>query len=492
MTIPATVAPPAPRSGSAASGRLLIVSNRLPMTMRVHDGTVRVQRSSGGLATGLRGVHEDTGGIWIGWPGLSTEQAGRLWPEMQRTLAAAGAAGIPLSRQELDGFYSRFSNGALWPVLHDRVDHPVPDADAWSLYRKVNERYADAVVERLRPGDRVWVHDYQLMLVPRLVRERCPNSRIGFFLHTPFPDPASFATLPHATALLEGLLGADVVGFHTSTYARRFLHAVGEQLHRQVRSDDVLVGLRRVHVCTFPMGIDVASFDACAADPAVHAAAQRLRGSRGVARFLGVDRLDYTKGITERLLAFERLLTRSPEWRGRVQLSQLAVPSREDVSAYRSLRGRVERVVNRINGAFARPGWTPVEYRYGSVDMPALVALYRATDVMLVTPIRDGMNLVAKEFVASRSDLMGTLVLGERAGAAEELRSSLLVDPNDPDALVRAYRAALEMTSAEQRTRMRGLRRIVAGNDVFRWAAGFLGTLDARTSKRRRLALRLG
>jgi trehalose 6-phosphate synthase/phosphatase len=492
MTIPATVAPPTSRSGSAALGRLLIVSNRLPMTMRVHDGTVRVQRSNGGLATGLRGVHEDTGGLWIGWPGLSTEQAGALWPEMQRRLAAVGAAGIPLSRHELDGFYSRYSNGALWPVLHDRVDHPNPDDDARALYRGVNERYADAVIERLRPGDRVWVHDYQLMLVPRLVRARCPDARIGFFLHTPFPDPSSFATLPHAAALLDGLLGADVVGFHTSTYARRFLHAVGEQLHVQARGDDVLVGARRVHVCAFPMGIDVASFDACAADPAVRAEAQRLRGSRGVARFLGVDRLDYTKGIAERLLAFERLLIRSPEWRGRVQLSQLAVPSREDVRAYRSLRERVERVVNRINGAFARPGWTPVEYHYGSVDMSALVALYRATDVMLVTPIRDGMNLVAKEFVASRSDLRGTLVLGERAGAAEELRSSLLVDPNDTEALVRAYRTALDMSSAEQRTRMRGLRRIVASNDVFRWAAGFLGTLDARTSTRRKLALRLG
>jgi trehalose 6-phosphate synthase/phosphatase len=492
MTAPLTIAPPVSRRAPAAPGRLLIVSNRLPMTMRVDEGVVQVQRSSGGLATGLRGVHEESGGVWIGWPGLSIEQAGTLWPEMERQLAAAGAAGVPLSRRELNGFYSRYSNGSLWPVLHDRVDHPSPDDDAWALYRSVNERYADAVIERLRPGDRVWVHDYQLMLVPRLVRERCPQARIGFFLHTPFPDPDSFATLPEAGALLDGLLGADVVGFHTATYARRFLHAVGEQLHRQVRGDDVLVGSRRVHVCAFPMGIDVAAFDACAADPAVRAEAQRLRGSRRVARFLGVDRLDYTKGITERLLAFERLLTRSPEWRGRVELSQLAVPSREDVGAYRALRERVERVVTRINATFARPGWTPVEYRYGSVELPTLVALYRATDVMLVTPLRDGMNLVAKEFVASRSDCRGTLVLGERAGAAEELRSSLLVDPNDPEALVRAYRTALGMTTAEQRTRMRGLRRIVAGNDVFRWAAGFLGTLDARTSSRRRLALRIG
>jgi len=493
MTTPALIAPlPARRRSGAPGGRLLIVSNRLPMTMRVQRGAVRVQRSSGGLATGLRGVHSDTGGIWIGWPGLSTEQAGALWPEMQRRLNEVGAAGIPLSRRELDGFYSRYSNGTLWPVLHDRVDHPAPDDAAWALYRAVNQRYADAVVERLRPGDRVWIHDYQLMLVPRLVRERCPHARIGYFLHTPFPDPSSFATLLHASELLDGLLGADVIGFHTSAYARRFLHAVGEQSHREVRGDDVLIGSRRVHVGAFAMGIDVASFDACAAEPDVRIEAQRLRGTRGVARMLGVDRLDYTKGITERLLAFEQLLTRSPEWRGRVQLSQLAVPSREDVRAYRSLREHVEQVVNRINGAFARPGWTPVEYRYGSVDMSALVALYRAADVMVVTPIRDGMNLVAKEFVASRSDCRGTLVLGERAGAAEELRSSLLVDPTDTDALVQTYRTALGMSAAEQRTRMRGLRHIVAGNDVFRWAAGFLESLDSRTAKRRALVLRLG
>jgi len=493
MATPAPLVPLTPRNRSVAPrGRLLIVSNRLPMTMREHRGAVHVQRSSGGLATGLRGVHADTGGIWIGWPGVSTEQAGALWPEMQQRLEAAGAAGIPLSRRELDGFYSRYSNGALWPVLHDRVDQPAPDDDAWALYRAVNERYADAVVERLRPGDRVWVHDYQLMLVPHLVRERCPHARIGFFLHTPFPDPASFATLPHARTLLDGLLGADVIGFHTATYARRFLQAVEEQVQRALRGDDVVVGSRRVHVGAFAMGIDVASFDACAAEADVRTEAQRLRGTHGVARLLGVDRLDYTKGITERLLAFERLLTRRPEWRGRVQLSQLAVPSREDVHAYRSLRGCVEQMVHRINGAFARPGWTPVEYRYGSVEMPALVALYRAADVMLVTPVRDGMNLVAKEFVASRSDCLGTLVLGERAGAAEELRSSLLVDPTDTDALARTYRTALEMSAAEQRTRMRGLRHAVAGNDVFRWAAGFLETLDSRTAGRRRLALRLG
>jgi trehalose 6-phosphate synthase/phosphatase len=492
MTSPASLLPDVPQRGATASGRLLIVSNRLPVTLRIEKGAVRMQRSSGGLATGLRGVHEDTGGIWIGWPGMPANHGDALWPEVQRILRAAGTIGIRLSQHELDGFYTRYSNGALWPVLHDRTDHPLPDEDSWALYRAVNERYADEVVRRIRPGDRVWVHDYQLMLVPRLIRQRCPNARIGYFLHTPFPDASSFATLPHAESLLHGLLGADVIGFHTPAYARRFLHAVASQLHRPIRGGDVVLGARRAHVCAFPMGIDVAAFDACAADPDVRADASRIRGTRGIARFLGVDRLDYTKGITERLVAFERLLTRSPELRGRVQLSQLAVPSREDVSAYRTLRQGVERLVHRINGTFARPDWTPVEYRYGSVDMRKLVALYRAADVMLVTPLRDGMNLVAKEFVASRSDCRGALILGERAGAAEELHASLLVDPSDTDALVGTYRSALAMSRAEQGTRMRGLRRVVAGNDVFRWATSFLDTLDAHTGARRPLALRLG
>jgi trehalose 6-phosphate synthase/phosphatase len=476
-------------SDAASRGRLLIVSNRLPVTISVERGELRATRSSGGLATGLRGVHEESGGLWIGWPGLPADRGRGDWPAVQRLLSESGAVGVPLSPREIDGFYARYSNGALWPVLHDRLDHPAPDEDAWTLYRAVNERYADEVVKHIRPGDRIWVHDYQLMLVPRLVRARCPLARIGFFLHTPFPEASSFAALPHSAALLEGMLGADVVGFHTDAYAQRFLHAVTDALRHPVRGDDVVVGPRRAHVCAFPMGIDAGSFEACDARPAD---ASRMRGARGVARFLGVDRLDYTKGITERLVAFERLLTRTPELLGRVQLFQLAVPSREDLSAYRALRQRVERLVQRINGAFGRPGWTPVDYRYGSVDMKGLVALYRAADVMLVTPLRDGMNLVAKEFVASRTDCRGALILGRDAGAAGQLRSSLLVDPGDPEALVRAYRDALFMSPGEQGARMRGLRRVVAEHDVFRWAAGFLETLDARTATARRLAVRPG
>jgi trehalose 6-phosphate synthase/phosphatase len=319
------------------------------------------------------------------------------------------------------------------------------------------------------------------MLVPRLLRARHPRARIGFFLHTPFPGRDALAALPPAqrAALLDGLLGADLVGFHTADYVERFLDAARTVLGRRVHDAVVEGGSRGTRVGVFPMGIDAGAFAARAADARVVAAAARLREPGG-SLLVGVDRLDYTKGIPERLEALERLLDGSPELRGRVRLFQLAVPSRERVPAYRTLRERVEALVARVNGRFARDGWTPVEYVYGSVDPLALAALYRAADVMLVTPLRDGMNLVAKEFVASRVDDGGVLVLGARAGAAAELRAALLVDPADAAGTARAYHAALTMTAAERRVRMRRLRAAVHGHDVFRWAARFLDALGAR------------
>ena len=493
MTIPAMVAPSSSRSGSAAPARLLIVSNRLPMTMRVQQGAVRVQRSSGGLATGLRGVHADTGGLWIGWPGLSTEQAGTLWPEMQRHLAAAGAAGVPLSRQELDGFYSRYSNGALWPVLHDRLDHPAPDDEAWSLYRAVNERYADAVVERLRPGDRVWVHDYQLMLVPRLVRDRCPHARIGFFLHTPFPDPASFATLPHATALLEGLLGADVVGLPHSTPMRAGSSTrSASSCIGQVRGDDVFLGPRRAHVCAFPMGIDVASFDACATDPAVRAEAQRLarhQWRRPVPR-RGPARLHQGN---HRATARLRAAAHAQPPSGGAASSFRSSPCRRARTCARTarLRGRVERVVNRINGAFARP-------ELDSRGIPLRLGGHAGAGRALPRGGRHARDAAPRRDESRRQGvrrlalgLLGTLVLGERAGAAEELRSSLLVDPPTPtrSCVPIAPHSACPQRSNESDARTaanRGRqRRVPLGVGISRDP----GLEDER---RRKLALRLG
>jgi trehalose 6-phosphate synthase/phosphatase len=397
---------------------------------------------------------------------------------VSRELALRGAVGVPLTAEDVAGYYDRFANGALWPVLHDRPDLACATAADWARYQAVNERFADVVAGALRPGDRVWIHDYHLLLLPRLLRARRPEARIGVFLHTPFPGVASLTRLPRHAALLDGLLGADVVGLHTPAYQARLVEAVGAVLGRRADAHEVPDGDRRVRLHASPMGIDAAAFEARAADPAIAPRVAMLRRGGGPL-FVGVDRLDYTKGLPERLRAFARLLERDPALRGRARLFQLAVPSREDVPAYQALRAEVEALVARINARFGDDRWTPVEYVYGSLGADDLAALYRAADVMLVTPLRDGMNLVAKEFVASRGDEDGVLVLSAGAGAAGELRAALLVDPGDVDGMASACETALAMSPAERRVRMRRLRRTVHRHDVHQWTRECLMALGA-------------
>ena len=464
-----------PAGPAAAPGRTLIVSNRLPMTARLEDGEVLLQQSDGGLATGLRGVHEREGGLWIGWSGLTDRASLSAHRTVDHRLRDLGALSVPLSEEEVAGYYRGYSNGALWPVLHGCLRHPLVASRDWELYRAVNQRYADVVAQHLRAGDRVWVHDFHLMLLPRLVRDRCPDARIGFFLHTPFPPAESFATLRGASALLEGLLGANRIGFHTRDYGRHLTAAVQLMLGHPPVSDETEDDGCQPSVFTCPMGIDVPFFAAWARKPAVIAEAARIRSGCEGPLFVGIDRLDYTKGIPERLLAFERLLELEPNLRGHARLIQVAVPSREDARGYAENRRLVETLVARINHRYG--GWTPVEYRCGRVDTATLVALYRAADVMLVTPLRDGMNLVAKEFVACRDDEDGVLVLSSRAGAAAELYAAVLTDPHDLNDLVRAYRVALAMPAVERRVRMRQLRLTVQRHDVFQWSKRCLEAL---------------
>jgi trehalose 6-phosphate synthase/phosphatase len=475
------------------AGRVLIVSNRLPVTVDLDGARVGLRPSNGGLATGLRRYHEGSSSTWIGWSGLSTEASGGMQREIQACLADVDAVGVSLREVEVAGFYRRFANSVLWPLLHNEPLWEQAEATDWAVYQAVNTRFADAISRVLQPGDRVWIHDYHLMLVPRLLRARHPdvrNVRIGFFLHTPFPEVRGLASLPQGVALLDGVLGADAIGLHTRAYAERLAEAVRTILGRRVAlaagtgtADDAG---RAVLVHANPMGIDVTAFTARAADPRVPPRVAALRAA-GCPLFVGVDRLDPTKGIPQRLEAFGRLLELRPHLRGRARLLQLAVPSRTDVPVYRSLRARVEEIVRCLNARFGIAGWTPIEYVYDSVDDIELAALYRAADVMLVTPLCDGMNLVAKEFVASRTDQDGVLVLSEHAGAAAELRSALLVDPGDVDQLARAYAAALDMSPAERRVRMRRLQTCVRAHDVRRWADACLHYLDAAPTAVRRV-----
>jgi trehalose 6-phosphate synthase/phosphatase len=458
------------------ASRVLIVSNRLPLTADVACGDVRLHRTDGGLIAALERVHRQTHGLWIGWPGTSSDLAPQLGEVLDRRLREAGAEPLHLDDRELDGFYRRYANEVLWPVLHGLAPAEAPGA--WSVYRRVNERYADAVARHARPGDRVWIHDYHLMLVPRLVRRRRPDVRIGFFLHTPFPALPIWRAVEHHVELLDGLLGADVVGFHTRGYVQHFVQAVQRSLGHEANVDSIVMRERTVHAHAVPIGIDPAAYEVANDQSTIALDVPAIARPRSGPLFLGVDRLDYTKGIPQRLQAFELLLERRPDLVGRARLVQLAVPSREEVAGYAETREAVEAIVERINARFGTDEWCPVEYLYRRVSRETLVAMYRAADVMLVTPLADGMNLVAKEFAAARRDVDGVLVLSERAGAAGELRAALLVDPTDVGALASAYEAALEMTPQERRVRMRRIRRAVLDHDVFDWASECLSAMN--------------
>ncbi|MBC7221237.1 bifunctional alpha,alpha-trehalose-phosphate synthase (UDP-forming)/trehalose-phosphatase [Candidatus Bipolaricaulota bacterium] len=461
--------------------RVIIVSNRLPVTAKQEEGTVQFVPSVGGLATGLRSVHAAGEGLWVGWPGIAADALRGKETAVCRDLADVHCVPVFLTARDVRDYYGGFSNRTVWPLFHYFTQHATYDRGHWDAYRRVNERFAAATAEVARPGDTVWVQDYHLMLVPALLRARLPDVRIGFFLHIPFPSYEVFRLLPWRREILEGLLGADLVGFHTHDYVGHFLDAVHALLGRGHASGEVDGGERPVRADAFPMGIDYDRFRTAAEAPAARREAGRIRrhvGDRKV--ILSVDRLDYTKGVLERLEAFDLFLAENPAWRERVTLIFLLVPSRTRVEEYRDLKRQIDERVGRINGRHGSVGWVPIWYLYRSVPFERLVALYRAADVALVTPLRDGMNLVAKEYVASQVDGDGVLVLSEFAGAAQELGEALLVNPNDVPGLARAIGEALELPKRERVERMRRMQERVAAHTVEAWAADFLAELGAR------------
>ncbi len=465
-------------SAEIPAGRLILVSNRLPVTVAAGEDGLRIEPSAGGMATGLREPHRRFGGPWVGWPGPYAGPDEQDPAALEAALAELGTVPVHMSEQEVSRFYEGFANGVLWPVFHYLIGQVPLRVEGWEEYRAVNERFADTVVDLYRVGDSIWVHDFQLLLLPGLLRQRLPRARIGFFLHIPFPSSEVFAALPHREQMLRGLLGADLIGFHTEAYARHFLSSIQRVLGITGEMEEVRHESRPVRLGAFPMGVDAAALDARARAEPVEEELRALRDDGSCRLLLAVDRLDYTMGIPRRLLAFELLLARRPEWRGRVRLIQVAVPSRAQVRAYRAIRREVDALVGRINGEFGTPHWTPVQYLYQSVPEHQLLALYRAADVMLVTPVRDGMNLVAKEFVVARSDEDGVLVLSEFAGAAAEMRSAVLVNPYDLEQSAERYHQALVMAASERGARMRSLREHVFGFDVHRWADTFLAALQ--------------
>jgi trehalose 6-phosphate synthase/phosphatase len=459
------------------AGRLLIVSNRLPITVQRKGSIVELHESVGGLATGLRGPHSQSNGWWIGWPGNLTSLNEQQRSVVGDRLAEARTVPIEMSAEEIEIFYERLSNGILWPLFHDRLDRLPVHLDGWEVYETINRRYADAIAGMWQPGDIVWVHDYQLMRVPALVRERVPSARIGFFLHIPFPNPEMFLTLPVRRWILEGLLGADLIGFHTRRYRGHFTAALRRVLGMEMDADShVRYGKRAIRLGIFPMGVDVESLTERAGSRAVNAVALDLKNHPGKL-LVGVDRLDYSKGLLRRLLSFERFLERHPEWHARVRMIQVAVPSRGNVEAYQAFKNEVESAVGRVNGRFARHDWTPIQYLHREVNDETLIGLYRAADAMVVTPLRDGMNLVAKEFVACRTDGDGVLILSEFAGAVDELTDALIVNPYDIEGVATAMHQALTLDGAERRRRMTRLREQVLHGDVHAWARSFVDAM---------------
>jgi trehalose 6-phosphate synthase/phosphatase len=471
--------------------RLVIVSNRLPFNVSVDDGGIIYHPSSGGLVTGLASFREaqkkasalPSEHLWVGWPGHSVE--GPLRQQViEESLSRYQSYPVFLSEAQMDQFYLGFCNATIWPLFHYFPSYALYQPAFWDQYREINQLFADALDAILRPDDVVWVHDYHLMLLPRLLKLRRRQISLGFFLHIPFPSFEVFRLLPGPwrREILEGLLGADLIGFHTYEYAHHFLQSVLRLLGYEHQLRQILTGDHVVSVDTFPMGIDFEKLASAIADPDTEREAQEIRSAlTGVKLILSVDRLDYTKGILNRLEGYELFLETNPEYHGKVALLMVVVPSRIGVVQYELMKRQIEELVGKINGRFGRVGWTPVVYQYRHVPFASLAALYAVSDVCLVTPLRDGMNLVAKEYLATRGDGTGVLILSEMAGAAKELPEAIIVNPNSRLEIAAALKEALETPVEEQQRRNRVMQRRLRRYNVTRWANDFLtGLLGMR------------
>ncbi len=460
---------------SSRRSEFVVVANRLPVDrVTGDDGEASWRRSPGGLVTAIVPVMQSRGGAWVGWQGSPDED---LEP-----FEAEGMSLIPvrLSAEDIELYYEGFSNATLWPLYHDVIARPVYRRKLWDAYVRVNERFARAAADVAAEGAVVWVQDYQLQLVPRMLREIRPDLRIGFFLHIPFPPMELFQQLPWRRQILEGLLGADLVGFQTPDGAHNFERLCRRFCDLKTHRREILLEDRTVRTDAFPISVDVGELATLAAKPEVRARAAQIRKDLGnpACVLLGVDRLDYTKGIQQRLLAFSELFEDGRLKSGDAVFVQIATPSRERVEQYRILRDEIELQVGRTNGLYAELGAPIINYLHTSYAREELVALYLAADVMVVTPLRDGMNLVAKEYVACREDLRGSLMLSEFAGASIELNRAFLVNPYDIGGTKHRMYEAMHAGNVERARRMRSMRRRVMEHDVDRWAKDFLESLE--------------
>jgi trehalose 6-phosphate synthase/phosphatase len=457
--------------------RLLIVSNRLPLTIQERKGDLHVEPSVGGLATGLRSWYKSSPSIWIGWAGIGRKKIKKEKDIMARLLAE-NCHPVPLSQRDVEAHYHGMCNRTIWPLFHYFPLYAEYSEDFWQAYERVNAAFANVVSGIARPDDIIWIHDYHLMLLPKLLRERLPEATIGFFLHIPFPSFETFRLLPWRKQILEGLLGADLVGFHTYDYTGHFLDSVHRLLGYEATMGQITATDRIVRADTFPMGINYEQFSSVAQDPKAQAQRKRFHKKLGDCQvILSVDRLDYTKGIPQRLEAFSVFLDRNPKFKRKVILVLVVVPSRTRVEHYMQLKKQVDGLVGEINGKHGTIGWIPVWYLYRSLPFHSLAALYSLADVALVTPLRDGMNLVAKEYTTTKTDGKGVLILSETAGAAQELGEAIIINANNQEEIAQALAEALEMPEQEQIERNRIMQNRLRRYDVVRWANEFMDKL---------------
>lgn len=466
--------------------RLLIVSNRLPLNGVQKDGKLTFEQSAGGLVSGLSAYldllkstsAQDIEYVWIGWPGITVPD--KLQPEVKSVLGELNASPVFLSEKAMDKFYLGFCNKIIWPLFHYFPSNTVYDKDYWLQYQEVNKIFRDVVLEEIQPGDVIWVHDYHLMLLPGLLREKLPHTPIGFFLHIPFPSFELYRLLPSSWGqeILHGLLGANLIGFHTPEYAQYFLRSVLRIIGYEHKLGQILSQEHAVKVDAFPMGIDYQRYHSTPTGSEfwqnMKELEQLLDGYKAV---LSVDRLDYSKGISNRLQGYKLFLENNPQWREQVVLLMIVVPSRVGVEHYQRMKQKIDELVGEINGRFGTFNWTPIIYQYKFLPLDSLLAMYRQSDVALITPLRDGMNLIAKEYIAARTDQTGVLILSEMAGAARELGEALIINPNNLEAIAEALQQALVMPETEQKKRNQVMQQRLKGYDVVRWSGDFIQEL---------------
>jgi trehalose 6-phosphate synthase/phosphatase len=457
--------------------RLLIISNRLPVTIQKKKEELYFNQSVGGLATGLGSFYKSFNSKWVGWCGIPSERIDLQDKRIIETKLEKEFSSFPvfLSRRNVELYYGEFCNKTLWPLLHGFTQYATYNKKSWKAYEKTNEIFAKGVLEIAKPEDMVWVHDYHLMLLPLILRKEFPDIAIGFFLHTPFPSSDVFRLLPWREEILRGMLAADLVGFHTYNYVQNFLMTVRRLLSINHTLGKIVVGNHLSKVDSFPIGIDYPRFANAETKTKVQRSMEKYNRKLGkTKKVLSIDRLDYTKGVLHRLQGFNLFLNSYPEFKEKVTLILVAVPSRTKVQQYQSLKKNIDESIGKINGDHGKLGWTPIQYIYRSLPFHSLLALYRISDVAMITPLRDGMNLIAKEYVATKTDGKGVLILSEMAGAVEELREAIVVNPNSTEEIAEALKNALSMPEDEQIKRNRSMQERLQNYDIKFWANDFM------------------